>query len=89
MKSKRSIIHVVYRRSLSVWLVLYVRLFDDEGDRMELKPERCVSKEKAEKIGRKDAKDFQPSSLRIHRKDGTIQEERTYPRSSDPKRSKG
>ena len=28
-------------------------------------------------------------SLIIHKKDGTIQEERTYPRSSDPKTSKG
>jgi hypothetical protein len=25
-----------------------------------------------------------PGSLRIHKKDGTIQEERTYPRSADP-----
>lgn len=28
-------------------------------------------------------------SLIIHKEDGTIQEERTYPRSSDPKTSKG
>ncbi|MES1228254.1 MAG: DUF2188 domain-containing protein [Armatimonadota bacterium] len=28
-------------------------------------------------------------SLRIHKKDGTIQEERTYPRSSDPTESRG
>jgi hypothetical protein len=28
-------------------------------------------------------------SVRIHNTDGTIQEERTYPRSADPKRSKG
>lgn len=28
-------------------------------------------------------------SLRIHKKDGKIQEERTYPRSRDPKRSPG
>lgn len=30
-----------------------------------------------------------PVSLRIHKRDGTFQEERTYPRSADPKRSKG
>ncbi len=35
------------------------------------------------------AKHHQPSSLRIHKVDGRIQEERTYPRSSDPGRSKG
>lgn len=29
------------------------------------------------------------TSLVIHRKNGTIQEERTYPLSRDPKRSKG
>jgi hypothetical protein len=30
------------------------------------------------------AKNHQPSSLRIHKQDGKIQEERTYPRSTDP-----
>ncbi|TNB78802.1 DUF2188 domain-containing protein [Pseudomonas sp. Fig-3] len=29
------------------------------------------------------------ASVKIHRADGTIEEERTYPRSADPKRSKG
>jgi hypothetical protein len=29
------------------------------------------------------------ASLKIHKEDGTIQEERTYPRSADPVRSKG
>ncbi|TXJ24958.1 MAG: DUF2188 domain-containing protein [Chitinophagaceae bacterium] len=29
------------------------------------------------------------SSLKIHKVDGKIQEERTYPRSADPKKSKG
>lgn len=29
------------------------------------------------------------SSLKIHKTDGKIQEERTYPRSADPKKSKG
>lgn len=28
-------------------------------------------------------------SVRIHKQDGTIQEERTFPRSSDPRSSKG
>jgi hypothetical protein len=28
-------------------------------------------------------------SVRIHKQDGSIQEERTYPRSADPKGSKG
>ena len=30
-----------------------------------------------------------PVSLRIHKVDGKFQEERTYPRSMDPRRSKG
>lgn len=29
------------------------------------------------------------ASLKIHKEDGTIQEERTYPRSADPIKSKG
>ena len=35
------------------------------------------------------AKNHQPSSLKIHKVDGRIQEERTYPRSSDPVKYKG
>lgn len=30
-----------------------------------------------------------PTSVRIHKANGRIQEERTYPRSADPKTSKG
>ena len=30
-----------------------------------------------------------PGSVKIHKLDGTFQEERTYPRSADPRRSKG
>ncbi len=31
----------------------------------------------------------EPVTVKIHRANGTIQEERTYPRRADPKRSKG
>ena len=37
----------------------------------------------------KVAKKHQPSSLKIHKTDGKIQEERTYPRSTDPVKYKG
>lgn len=30
-----------------------------------------------------------PGSLRIHREDGTLEEERTFPREADPKKSEG
>lgn len=33
--------------------------------------------------------DGKTASARIHKADGTIEEERTYPRSADPRRSKG
>lgn len=33
--------------------------------------------------------DGKTASLKIHKEDGTIQEERTYPRSADPKKNKG
>lgn len=33
--------------------------------------------------------DGKTASLKIHKEDGEIQEERTYPRSADPKQSKG
>lgn len=35
------------------------------------------------------ARNKRPISLRIYGKNGQIQEERTYPRSADPRRSKG
>lgn len=31
----------------------------------------------------------EPVTVKIHKKDGRIQEERTYPRAADPRRSKG
>lgn len=31
----------------------------------------------------------EPVTVKIHRENGRIQEERTYPRSADPRRSKG
>jgi hypothetical protein len=34
-------------------------------------------------------KSTQPVSVRIHKADGKIQEERTYPRSADPRATKG
>jgi hypothetical protein len=33
--------------------------------------------------------DSQPVTVKIHKEDGRIQEERTYPRSADPPQSKG
>ena len=36
-----------------------------------------------------DFLDGRTASLKIHKEDGTIQEERTYPRSADPAKSKG
>lgn len=33
--------------------------------------------------------DGNTASVKIHKADGTIEEERTYPRSADPKRTKG
>lgn len=51
-----------------------------------------VAPTKAEAV-RKTAKaakaDPQPVTVKIHKLDGQIQEERTYPRKADPRRSKG
>jgi hypothetical protein len=38
------------------------------------------------RVARNDA---QPVTVKIHKQDGRIQEERTYPRKADPRRSKG
>lgn len=47
---------------------------------------------KAEAVKQTAAKaraDAQPVTVKIHKENGQIQEERTYPRSADPKSSKG
>ena len=41
------------------------------------------------KAARKAKKDRKAVTVRIHDRDGLIQEERTYPRSADPRSSKG
>ena len=53
---------------------------------------RTKARTKAEavkKVAAAAKKDPQPLSVRIHKTDGEIQEERSYPRSADPRRSKG
>lgn len=57
-----------------------------EGDNLL---EEHRTKDPAVMIGRIYAKDAEPSQLVIKGKNGRIQSERTYPRSSDPKRHKG
>jgi len=48
-----------------------------------------MTKKAAIRCGVQVAKSFQPSQLFIRLKDGTFQEERTYPRSRDPRQTKG
>jgi Uncharacterized protein conserved in bacteria (DUF2188) len=45
--------------------------------------------ETVKKVAAAAKKDPQPVSVRIHKADGKFQEERTYPRSADPRTSKG
>lgn len=41
------------------------------------------------KVAAAAKKGSEPVSVRIHKQDGKIQEERTYPRGADPRRTKG
>ena len=50
---------------------------------------REVARREAVKDARRLADNGHRVSLYFHRKDGIITEERTYPRSADPKRTKG
>ena len=47
---------------------------------------KSTTVKKAAKVARKARK---PTSRVIHKRNGRFQEERTYPRSADPRRSKG
>lgn len=66
-----------------------------DGDQWKMTKEggsraTAVADTKAEIIDK--AQDFSKThemSLKIHKTDGTFQEERTYPRSSDPSKSPG
>lgn len=48
-----------------------------------------TTKEQAIKQSADYLKSGSGGSMKIHKEDGKIQEERTYPRSKDPKKSKG
>lgn len=54
-----------------------------------LSPKPCRTKAHAVAAGRRFAYELEPSQLVIRGKNGRIQTEHTYPRSSDPKRRKG
>lgn len=66
-----------------------------KDNKWKLKPEgagRAVKTFETKRAAIKGSADYlkaREASLRIHKKDGTIQEERTYPRSADPARSRG
>jgi hypothetical protein len=45
--------------------------------------------EAVKKVAAAAKKSREPVSVRIHKTDGKIQEERTYPRAADPRSSKG
>ena len=67
---------------------------DDNWELREDKTKKLVqkfsTKEEATKGGvLQDAAGKNGASVKIKKVDGKIQEERTYPRSSDPKKSKG
>lgn len=49
-------------------------------------PTKAESIKQTAQVARKDP---EAVSVRIHKENGRIQEERTYPRSADPRRSKG
>lgn len=49
-------------------------------------PTKATTIKQTAQVARKDS---QPVSVRIHKVNGRIQEERTYPRAADPRRSKG
>ena len=60
--------------------------FQKEGGKRPLKN----AKTKSEMIEfMKQYMSKKKGSVKIHKQDGKIQEERTYPRSADPKKSKG
>lgn len=66
-----------------------------DGDSWKLKKEgndraSATAKTKEEIIGKtREFMSQREGSVKIHKEDGSFQEERTYPRSADPRKSKG
>jgi len=66
-----------------------------DGDDWKLKKQgsgRASKKANTKKEIIKQTREFMKNkegSVKIHKEDGTIQEERTYPRKSDPKKTPG
>lgn len=78
---KRTIIDVKWDKHHDLWV------YGIRGDHS--KDYFAQSKRSAVSYGRARAKLSQPSQLIIRGKNGRIQTEHTYPRASDPRRSKG
>lgn len=56
------------------------------GDTVARAPKKVDAVRKTASAAKRDP---QAVSVRIHKENGRIQEERTYPRKADPRRSKG
>lgn len=59
---------------------------DGQGNRVAAAPTKEETVQKVAKVAKADPN---PVTVKIHKADGKMQEERTYPRSADPKSSKG
>ncbi len=79
--SKRFVYHVEYDARKRDWRVL------PEGSSTTVA--RAGTKDAAVREAVAKAKTKQLAQVRIHNRDGRIQSERTYPRSSDPRRTPG
>ena len=88
MKSKRKSYHVIYSKKLKVWRVKLNGKAIPDAQR-PIKHTRGNTDFGAVDIAIYLARRNQPSQVIIHKMDGKIQKERTYPRSSDPRRTKG
>jgi hypothetical protein len=61
----------------------------ESGGRTVPNTEAATKVEAVRKVAAAAKQGTEPVSVRIHKADGKFQEERTYPRSADPRRSKG
>jgi hypothetical protein len=61
----------------------------DSGGRTVPNTKAPTKADAIKKVAAAAKRDPEPVSVRIHNMDGKIQEERTYPRAADPRRSKG
>ena len=91
MKKKRINYHLVWSKKHNSWRIKIGRRGypDISGWEVHFRDHKITKKNAIKFMASFFYNNNSYASFKIHKKDGVIQEERTYPKASDPRRYKG